>query len=142
MLEGTVAKAEIKNIDHIYKGAPGSRQISSMSVVEFGSKFARDACLEKLSKSDSILKSKEHGDVTVQRAKTTSQLKRNTALVTACEALKKDPRCKNKKIEICWLKENAQDKDRSVDVDGVSVFLQKRSNLSGSFDGQFQDICI
>ena len=70
------------------------------------------------------------------------QLKYNTALMTTCEILKKGLRCKNKKIEIWWMKENAKDKDRSVDVDGVPVFLQKRSDLSGSFDSQFQDVSI
>ena len=39
-------------------------------------------------------------------------------------------------------KENAKNQHRSVDIDGVPAFIQKRSDLSGSFDSQFQDISI
>ena len=76
------------------------------------------------------------------RAKTSTQLQRNVALVKICETLKKDPRYKNQKDEMCWQKNDAKGKDRSVDIDGKPIFIQKKTDLIGSMDAQFQDIPV
>ena len=85
---------------------------------------------------------KSDGALSCGRAKTSTQLKRNGALVKVCELLKKDPRCKNQKVEICWQKNDVKDKDRSVVIDEKPIFIQKKTDLIGSMDAQFQDISI
>ena len=119
---------------------PRNRKMSPNSNVEFSSRIERKSCLTKFNEENSRLKT--DGALTCGRAKTSVQLKRNGALIHACESLKKDARCKNKKVEICWKKDDPKDKDRSVDVEGQPVFLQKSTNLSGLFVSQFQDVSV
>ena len=114
--------------------------MSPNATVELSSRVAREACLTKFNEQTSRLKS--DGILSCARGKTSVQLKRNGALVRVCEALKKDARCKDKKAEINWKKEDAKDKDRSVDVDNLLVFLQKPTDLIGTLDTQFQDISV
>ena len=78
--------------------------------------------------------------LSVARAKTAVQKKRNDALHRASDVLKKDDRSKNKSVTITWKTEGT--KDRAVLVDGVQVFLQKATDLSGSFLPPFQDVTL
>ena len=128
------------SIEHVWTGPPGQRKISPNALVEFASRSIREACLTKLSGADSNLKT--DGVLTCNRAKNAVQLKRNASLVRACEILKKDTRCKSKKIEICWKKEDVKDKSRSVVIDGSPVFDQNVSELSGSFSCVFLDLAF
>ena len=84
-----------------------------------------------------------HGTLHADRAKTQSQLKRNTALRDAMAKLKADPRgAKNKKVEILWKKTDPKDKNREVVIDGICAFRQGVDDISGSFLSPFTDLTI
>ena len=78
--------------------------------------------------------------LSVARAKTAVQKKRNDALHRACDVLKKEDRSKNKSVTIEWQIDDS--KDRSVSVDKVPIFLQKVTDLTGSFLSPFQDVIL
>ena len=78
--------------------------------------------------------------LSVARAKTAVQKKRNDALHRASDVLKKDDRSMQKSVTITWKTEGT--KDRAVLVDGIQVFLQKATDLSGSFLPPFQDVTL
>ena len=73
-----------------------------------------------------------------KRAKTAFQLKRNSSLFKASDALKKDNRCKNKSIQINWKMDGS--KDRSVQVDGNIVFRQSPNDIAGKFAAPFEQM--
>ena len=130
-------KNVIVNIDHIYSGPPGQRVMSPVSVVELPSRALRETSLKKL-EGHSILTSANVGSVSVARAKTSVQLKRNGALQQACEKLKKDSRCKDKSVEIVWQMEGK--KDRGVKVGDQIAFLQISTDLTGKYNVPFNDL--
>ena len=67
-------------------------------------------------------------------------MKRNGSLKQFCDEMKENSLCKNKTVTIVWKMEGS--KDRSVDVDGHPIFHQKLSDLTGTFDSQFRDLCF
>ena len=68
------------------------------------------------------------------------QRKRNDSLHRVCDLLKKDSRSQGKSVSIQWQIEES--KDRGVQLDGVSIFLQKSTDLSGVFLSPFQDLTV
>ena len=54
--------------------------------------------------------------------------------------MKKDPRAKDKKPDLIWKKEGT--KDRAIEIDGVSVFVQKPSDLTGTFLAPYQNLVV
>ena len=80
------------------------------------------------------------GEISVGRAKTSVQLKRNGALQQVCEKLKKDVRCKDLVVEIVWQMEDKSCKDRGVKVGSEICFLQKSGDLIGKFATPFHDL--
>jgi hypothetical protein len=130
-------EAQISNIEHLWTGSPGNRVISPNCVVEFSSRAIRETVLEKLGKENSPMTAA--ANLSCNRAKTSIQLKRNGSLKKAAELLKKDARCKSKSVNIAW-KQDDGTKDRSVEVDGKSIFKQQISDLAGSFESQFHDL--
>ena len=98
-IAGAGFKEDIVSIEHVWSGPAGQRKISPNALVEFRSRFVREACLIKLNATNSNLKT--DGILTCNRAKTAVQLKRNGSLIRALELFKKDARCKDKKIDIC-----------------------------------------
>ena len=91
-----------------------------------------------MNRENSLMTSDEK--ITYNRAKTAIQLKRNACLMKACDLLKKDNRCKNKSVNIVWQKQDGT-KDRAVEVDGIPIFNQSISDLTGAFvDIQFQNL--
>ena len=110
-------RSNVLNIEHLWKGPPGNRSISAISLIELSSRGSRETAFKKLTEDTSILKNAGLGDeVSCARAKTSLQLKRNSALQKACETLKKDSRCDNKSVEIAWKIDGS--KDRGMKVDG------------------------
>ena len=99
LLESAASKTEIANIEHIYKSPPGSRQLSSMSGIEFGSRDDQEAYLKKLSEPNSMPKSANNKESIVQKTKIDSQLKQNASLARVCDFIKKDPRNKKQSWE-------------------------------------------
>ena len=139
-IAGAGFKEDIVSIEHVWSGPAGQRKISPNALVEFRSRFVREACLTKLNATNSNLMT--DGILICNRAKMAVQLKRNGSLVRALEILKKDARYKGKKIDICWKKEDVKDKNRAVDVDGTPAFEQNVSDLIGSFSSHFQDLAF
>ena len=125
-------------MEHIWSGPVGKRVITPNVVVEFSSRTVREDVLQKLNRENSLMTS--GGKITCNRAKTAIQLKRNACLMKACNLLKKDNRCKNKSVNIVWQKQDGT-KDRAVEVDGIPIFNQSISDLTGAFvDIQFQNL--
>ena len=108
LLDSVDLKSEIIGMEHIYTGPPTDRKISPISVVELGSRNARENALKKLVEPSSLLKSEANSDLIVQRAKTASQRKRNTSLVQACDLSRKDPRVRTKSSKIPGRKRELQ----------------------------------
>ena len=140
ILANVCSKTDIQSIEHIGKGPKNDRSLSGVSVVELSSRFVRETCLTKLQEDNSVFKKPALSMLSVARAKTAVQKKRNDALHRASDVLKKDDRSKNKSVTITWKTEGT--KDRAVLVDGVQVFLQKATDLSGSFLPPFQDVTL
>ena len=76
--------------------------------MDIACRTVREVCLIKFNEANSRLKL--DGALACARAKTSKQLKRNGPLVHVCETLKKDARYKNRKVEICWKKNDSKDK--------------------------------
>jgi len=135
ILESVGAKAQILTVDHIWKGPPGQRVVSGMSVVELSSRQAREEALKALTNDSSKL-GNGPGTVQVGRAKTSMQLKRNGCLTKAADVLKKCNQNKGKSIQICWKVEGS--KDRQVQLDGQVAFQQSSTDLAGRFTAPFE----
>ena len=142
LLENGGFKDDIVNIEHVYKGPPGNRQITPMSIVELVSRSSREVSLLKLNETSSLMKSGGDGKMEVQKAKTASQLKRNGSLARVCELLKKDPRAKDKTVEIVWQDKEEGTKNRFVELTGVPIFKQTPTDLVGTFLSPFLDLVI
>ena len=140
ILANICSKTDIQSIEHIGKGPKGDRSLSGVSVVELSSRFGRESCLKKLQGDNAVLKKPALSMLSVGRAKTAIQKKRNDALHRASDGLKKDDRSKKESITITWQIEGT--KDRTVLVDGVQVFLQKVTDLTGSFLPPLQDVTL
>ena len=130
----------VQNIEHVWKGPPGNRSMSAISVIEMSSRSVRETALKKITEDNSILESAGIGDIACARAKTSMQLKRNGSLQKVQERLKNEVRCAGKSIEICWKTEGS--KDRGVKVDGRMVFLQNPKEITGSFLAPLQDLSV
>ena len=72
LLENDDFKIDIINIEHVYKGSPGNRQITPMSIVEFVSRNSRETFLLKLNETNSLMKYDGDGKMEVQRTKNAS----------------------------------------------------------------------
>jgi len=104
------------------------------------SRAVREAALKQLKEDNSILTKSEFQGIKCDRAKTSMQRKRNDSLHRVCEIVKKDPRSQGKTVSIQWQIEES--KNRGVQLDGISIFLQTTTDLSGSFLPPFQDLTV
>jgi hypothetical protein len=94
------SKMDIQNIEHIGDGPKDNRSMSGVSVIEKSSRSARETCLKQIWEDHSILKKPTNNMLSVVRAKTAAQKKRNDILHRACDVLKKESRSKNKSVAI------------------------------------------
>ena len=79
-------------------------------------------------------------EVTVQRAKSAVQRKRNAALLQAADLLKKKTASEGATVEILWqIKESdgTKTKDRGVQVGTTVVFKQGPTEMTGRFSETF-----
>ena len=106
-----------------------------MSIVEMSSRQVREEVLKKLAADNSKLDLGDAGQLNVQRAKTSVQLKRNNCLTKAADALKKDDRTAGQSVGICWKVEGS--KDRQVKVGDQVAFQQTPSDMTGRFLSPF-----
>ena len=98
----------------------------------------REEALKKLLEDKSKMDIGSSGELQVGRAKTSTQLKRNSSLTKASDLLKKDNRCQGKNVEICWKVEGS--KERQVQVDGHVAFQQTLTDLAGRFLPPFENV--
>jgi len=112
--------------------------LSRHFVVEVASRSIREEIPEKIKQANSTNKDCAGGNISVGRAKTSLQLKRNGALKQALKLIKQDSRASGKSAEICWLIEGS--KDRTVKLGDQVVFRQKPTDIGGEFAAPFQNI--
>ena len=107
--------------------------------MEFASRVEREAVLKKFEQAKATIKDASGATLSVGRAKTAQQRKRNTALQKCEGLLKKHVLAKDKTVKIEWQMEGS--KNRSVTVAGEVAFLQCVGEMSGSFVAPFHQ-CI
>jgi len=129
---------EIRSMDHIWTGPIGNRSVGPITIVEVASRNVREEILKKLKETTSTRKDAAGGNISVGRAKTSLQLKRNGALKQAMKLVKQDARAEGKSVEICWLTEGS--KDRTVKIGDQVVFRQTSTDIAGEFVAPFQNI--
>ena len=83
-------------------------------------------------------KDQDGNELTIDRAKSFLQIGRNHALREAPDNLKKNPLHNKKKVEIIWKNANDRNKDREVQVDGITAFRQKIDDVKGSYVHPFE----
>ena len=76
-------------IQHVYQGPPGARKLSSIAIVELFSRDVREEVLKKVLQNKTTIAEADKNTVSLNRAKTAWQLKRNANLKKALEVLKK-----------------------------------------------------
>ena len=97
----------------------------------------REDILKKLRETTSTRKDAVGSNISVGRAKTSLQLKRNGALKQALKLVKQDARAEGKSVEICWLTERS--KDRTVKIGDQVVSRQISTDVGGEFLAPFQN---
>ena len=136
--------AKIQSFDHIWSGPQDNRSLTPLVIVELSSRQVREQTLKKL-QVNSTMQDSGGNKISVARAKTASQLKRNGSLKKACEVLKKDGRINGRTVEIKWQIEFAngtKSKGRVVKVGDEVAFLQLPSDLIGSFTASFSNFTV
>jgi len=136
--------AKVQSFDHIWSGPQGNRSLTPLVIVELSSRQVREQTLKKL-QANSTMKDSGDNKISVARAKTASQLKRNASLKKACDLLKKDGRTNGLTVEIKWLIEfpdGTKSKDRAVTVGDEVAFLQLPSDLTGVFQKSFCNLTV
>ena len=123
------------NVEHIYKGPPGQRELTDMCIVEFGSNSVREQALKELNKHK--IHDASDQELLVDRAKTANQLQRNNYLRKVSDALKKEPTCKDKSVIIVWQQDDRKDKNRTITVGGETAFCQTTDDVKGTFVSPF-----
>ena len=107
-------------------------------MIELSSRRVRENVLQAVGQIK--LSDTAAGDVSVTRAKTAFQLKRNSSFMKACDELKKDARCRGKTMEIAWKIDGT--KDRGIKSDGQLIFLQTPEDTTGKGRAPFQDFSV
>lgn len=112
--------------------------MSGISVDELCRRFVREEALQKLLEDKSKMDIGSSGELQVGRAKTPTQLKRNSSFTKAIDLLKKDSRCQGKDVEICW--KVGGSKERQEQKDGQVAFQQILTDLAGHFLPPFENV--
>ena len=132
----------IVSAEHIWSGPPGQRKMTGVSVIEFPSRDLKEAVLKKtISETRDLFVKNNSGDkVSVGRAKTEWQRKRNGALRKAEDVLKKDSRAQGQAVVLEFDLE--KDKSRSVKVGGKVAFRQTSGEMTGMFLAPFSNLSL
>ena len=131
---------KIQNIEYVWKGPPGDRSMSSLCIVELTCRNERESVLKKLEKDKTTMHEGDANVISVQRAKTAFQLKRNASLKKALEILKKVSRSIGQTVEIDW--QIPGSKTRVVNVGGVKAFEQLKDDAAGKFVSKYEDVLL
>ena len=127
------------DVEHVYKGKYNERKLSSVSLVVFPFKMARDEALKTIGDKHLSL-SEGSNTIRFGYAKTKKQLFRNFAVNKALEIIKKDSKAKNKTCEIEW--KHADKGKRTVTINGHDAFCQGKSDTCGQFLASFEHLRI
>ena len=111
-----------------------------MCIVAFPSNSIREVVLKKV--ENEIFKDPSGNELKIDRAKTEFQRSRNAVLRHVVDVLKKDARCKAEDVKIEWRMSDVKNKDREVQVAGVTAFRQLIDDSSGCFLGSFSDLTV
>ena len=134
-----VESVPICQVEHIFRGPSGDRKMSDLSIVELPSRAVREQVLKKVQdRHKGIMLEDDQNQVSVKRAKTAWQLKRNANLKQVVDRLKKDGKLQGKEPVIAWQLEGT--KDRAVKVGDVVAFLQKPTDACGIFLAPYQNV--
>ena len=79
---------KICNVEHVFKGPFGKRTPTDMCIVELSSNSMREDALKKIVQKGP-LKDQGNHELKVDRAKTTLQIQRDSALIRVSDLLKK-----------------------------------------------------
>ena len=124
-------------VEHISKGTWQDRKLTSISLVEFPSKKARDDAVHAIKQGSwSLLEGSE--PIRFGFAKTKKQLSRNYCVKKAVELLKRDQRTSGKEVAEEW--KHAEKGKRTVSVAGQICFLQNASDTCGRFLPPFDNL--
>ena len=116
--------------------------MSPRTIVEFSSRDVREKVLKKIESENSKMAEDDRNVISIGRAKTAWQLKRNNNLTKAADALKKDNRSQGKTVKIEWQLEDKANKNRVVKVDEDVVFVQLLTDQAGSFQAPYQNVIL
>ena len=94
--------------------------------------------LKSFAESGSSLKDVSGNVLSVARAKSSLQLKRNSALRRALTMIEKDAKASHKEVKIEWL--IPESKKRAVTVAGQEAFVQEYQDTEGEFLAPFQHL--
>ena len=81
-------------------------------------------------------------ELKIDRAKTASQLARNSVIRRISDALKKHARCCLKLVSIEWLLDDRSNKNCEIRVRDVTAFVQSSSDATGSFLPPFVGLTV
>ena len=135
------ANPDSMNVEHVWKGAPGNRSMTSVSIVEFASRDIRERILKNITAAKSKLLDNFGKEIAFGRAKTAFQRKRNESLKKAAELLKKDSLCEESTMKIVWKAEDGS-KIRFVNVGERPIFIQNVADVSGIFKTPFDHLSV
>ena len=121
---------------HYHKGKGSDHKLSSVSYIEFTSYQVRKQFVKAAQETKNELKV---GGKTllVKNGRTEIQNDRNGFVREAEEIMKKSELSKDKAVEIDWMVE-----PRVVKVDGVPVFSQSKTDVVGTFTGNYSDFTL
>jgi hypothetical protein len=119
------------NLNTVFKGPPGNRVPTGVTLVEFPNREVRESVLAAL--QGKSLKDTKNKPLTIKRARTMLRAQRNTAIKDALDRIQKSGIGGGADAEIVWKEDGTS--DRGVRIQGSWVFKQGRTDINGSFVG-------
>jgi len=129
---------KIISVESIWQGPKVNRTRSDKILVELSSRAERETVLKSFSESSGEMKDVSGNILSMARAKSSLQLKRNAALRRASTMIEKDAKAKDKEVKIEWLLEGS--KKRVITVAGQEAFAQEYQDTEGEFLAPFQHL--
>jgi hypothetical protein len=123
----TIRYAEVENK---YSGPYHDRKLGKVAFVEFSTPNAAKRSLDKLVDANFQVNGTS---ISIKKARTKIQDKRNYSMRTACDMVKASPLTQEKSVTISW-------DDRQVLVDRVVAFKQGKDESGGTFMAPYADL--
>ena len=118
-------------VDHFYNGPKENKVVTKHSFAEFPTANHAQRALTSFGGKGTSIKI-ANKDITINKAITAVNLKRNANLRSALKLINGSPLVKDKgrDVKLVW-------NGRKVTVDGIEVFSQDECEFGGSFSGEF-----